>query len=92
MLAIRVIMPASGDAELLQQDSGTVDLEPVFYGHEASGPHIQICELEAVEGTDSKKPGSTKREYKVTKVLSRYRIVLKSGGATLKLMKASPSK
>lgn len=42
--ALRVIMPASGDMELIGQKSGTIDLRPVYYGNECMGPHLQVVE------------------------------------------------
>lgn len=44
IMALRVIMPASGDMELISQKSGTIDLRPIYYGNECMGPHLQLVE------------------------------------------------
>jgi hypothetical protein len=42
IIALRVVMPSTGDMELLAQDGGAIDLKPYYYGGEAAGPHIQL--------------------------------------------------
>ena len=44
IIALRVIMPASGDMELLAQKTGVIDLRPIYYGNECMGPHLQLVE------------------------------------------------
>ena len=65
MLALRIVMPSEGDMAVLAQDGGTIDLQPVFYGGEASGPHIQILETE---------------KGKASKVIGRFRLRVKQDG------------
>lgn len=64
MLALRIVMPCSGDMAMLKQDGGTIDLQPIFYGTEAAGPHIQIVELNG----------------KSEKVVSRFRLKIRTDG------------
>lgn len=64
--ALRLIMPSAGDMELLNQEGGTIDLEPIYYGSESMGPHIQI-----VQGH---KDGA---KFIVDKILCRYRLKVK---------------
>ena len=41
-MVMKVIMPSEGDMELCNQEGGTVNLSPLFYGNESMGPHIVI--------------------------------------------------
>lgn len=43
-IRLRLIMPTTGDMELLSQEGGTIDLSPIFYGGESMGPHIQVLQ------------------------------------------------
>ena len=45
MLVLRVVMPCSGDMSIVKQDGGTIDLQPIFYGSESAGPHIQVIDV-----------------------------------------------
>lgn len=42
ILALRLVMPSVGDMELIDQDGGTIDLLPIFYGKDSMGPHVQV--------------------------------------------------
>jgi hypothetical protein len=64
MLALRIVMPCSGDMAVLRQDGGTIDLQPIFYGTEAAGPHIQIVDING----------------KAEKVVSRFRLKVRADG------------
>ena len=64
MLALRIVMPCVGDMAVLKQDGGTIDLQPIFYGPEAAGPHIQMVEINGKE----------------EKVVSRFRLKVKNDG------------
>lgn len=46
MLAIQIVMPSEGDMILVKQEGGAVMLQPVFYGKECAGPHIQILDVD----------------------------------------------
>lgn len=67
MLALRVVMPCVGDMAVLKQDGGTIDLQPIFYGSEAAGPHIQVVDIN----------GKTER------IISRFRLKVKPDGKVL---------
>lgn len=72
MLALRIVMPSNGDMEFLAQDGGIIDLEPIFYGNESMGPHLQVVEGKKVDG-----------KFIVTKILNRSRLKMKSDGKLL---------
>ena len=67
-LVLRIVMPSVGDMELLQQNGGTVDLLPIFYGEESMGPHVQVLSITHVEGKETQT------------VLGRFRLKLRSDG------------
>jgi hypothetical protein len=62
-------MPSEGDMELIEQDGGVLLLNPVFYGGESMGPHLQIVDIVVKEG-----------KAEVKSVVSRARIKLKPDG------------
>ena len=64
MIALRIAMPSQGDMTLLNQEGGIIDLAPVFFNAESSGPHLQVVEIE---------------NGKVTRIHSRYRIKMRAG-------------
>lgn len=64
MIAMRIVMPSAGDMVMLKQDGGTVDLQPIFYGSESAGPHIQLLDING----------------KTEKVLSRFRLKVRPDG------------
>ena len=70
ILALRLVMPSLGDMELIGQDGGTVDLLPIFYGHDSMGPHIQV-----VRGSRDEKG-----KLVVRSVEGRYKLELKENG------------
>jgi hypothetical protein len=47
-MKLRLIMPTTGDMELVSQEGGTIDLGPIFYGGESMGPHIQLLQGDKV--------------------------------------------
>ena len=69
-LVLRLIMPSAGDMELVAQEGGVINLEPVFYGNESMGPHIQVVEGHKVDGG----------KFVVDKILGRYRLKIKEDG------------
>jgi hypothetical protein len=70
MIALRLVMPSTGDMELVEQAGGTIDLVPIFYDGDCMGPHLQVVELNKnAEGA-----------LTVTKIVKRYRIVMKQDG------------
>jgi hypothetical protein len=64
MIAFRLVMPSTGDMELIEQTGGVIDLVPIYYDGVCMGPHLQVVELS--------KDG--------TKTLKRYRIVMNQDG------------
>ena len=64
-IVLRVIMPSAGDMKLGKQDDGIINLDPIFYGNECMGPHIQVVEI----GSDGEET-----------VLSRQKLKLKRDG------------
>ena len=68
-MALRLIMPSPGDMELIAQEGGVIDLEPVFYGNESMGPHIQLVQGHKEDG-----------KFVVDKVMGRYRLKIKEDG------------
>ena len=69
-LVLRLIMPSVGDMELAQQQGGTIDLRPIFYGTESMGPHVQVLR------------GHTNKEgkFEVQAVLGRFKLRMKADG------------
>jgi len=43
--AIQLVMPNTGDMQLLRQEGGTILLTPMYFAGECSGPHIQFVEV-----------------------------------------------
>jgi len=64
MLVLRFIMPCAGDMAVVKQEGGTFDLQPIFYGSEAAGPHIQVVDVTG----------------KTEKLVSRFRLKVKPDG------------
>lgn len=64
--ALRIIMPASGDMELVSQKSGIIDLKPIYYGNECMGPHLQLVEGHMQD-----------TEFVIDKVVSRSKLKIK---------------
>jgi hypothetical protein len=71
VIELRLVMPSTGDMELVKQEGGTIDLRPVFYGNESMGPHIQVLSCEVDE--QGKRIG-------VPMIVSRYRLKLRDDG------------
>lgn len=67
MLAIQIIMPSEGDMTMLDQQGGALLLQPVFYGGDCSGPHINVVDVDD-------------RTKKITNVVSRSRLRIKPDG------------
>lgn len=72
MLALRMVMPSNGDMELLGQEGGIIDLEPVFFGNESMGPHLQVVSGKKIDG-----------KFVVERIISRSRLKLKVDGKLL---------
>ena len=70
-LVLRLVMPSTGDMELMAQNGGTIDLQPIFYGDESMGPHIQVLSMELDGEGKSKSPPI---------IMSRYRLKLRGDG------------
>lgn len=66
MIAIQIVMPSEGDMILLKQEGGAVLLQPVFYGKECAGPHIQVLEVD--------------KDGKTLEIKARCRIKINSDG------------
>ena len=43
-MKLKLIMPSEGDMELVNQEGGSILLEPIFYGTTSMGPHIQVLD------------------------------------------------
>lgn len=72
MLALRIVMPSNGDMELLGQEGGIIDLDPIFFGNESMGPHLQVVSGKKVND-----------KFVVERVVSRCRLKLKADGKLL---------
>lgn len=70
MLAIQLIMPSEGDMALVEQKGGAIMLQPVFYGGECAGPHVQLVDVQIGSKGESSKPV----------ILGRYRLRIKADG------------
>ena len=49
---LRLIMPSAGDMDIINQEGGKIDLEPLFYGNESMGPHLQAIEIDTATGAE----------------------------------------
>lgn len=70
MLAIQLIMPSEGDMALVKQEGGTILLQPVFYGGECAGPHVQLVDV-------SLDPSGKPNKFTIK---GRYRLRIKADG------------
>ena len=43
-MQLKLIMPSEGDMELVKQDGGAIILDPIFYGSNSMGPHVQVVD------------------------------------------------
>jgi len=78
---LMVVMPGQGDMELVGQSGGAIQLNPIYYGNESMGPHMQI-----VEGHND---GNA---FVVDKIIIRARIKLKQapdGTVSIELRKGN---
>ena len=69
MQVLRICMPSTGDMQLIAQNGGTIDLEPIFFGKEAAGPHIQVLEGNMRDG-----------KFEPKEAVARYKLKLKQDG------------
>lgn len=67
MLGIQIIMPSEGDMAVLDQQGGSILLQPVFYGGDCAGPHIRIVDVD-------------EKTNKVKNVTGKFRLRIKSDG------------
>lgn len=45
-MLVKMIMPSEGDMVLVNQDGGTLLLQPVYFGGDCAGPIIQFVDAE----------------------------------------------
>ena len=67
MLAIQIIMPSEGDMIMLHQEGGTLLLQPVFYGGDCAGPHINVVDV-------------NEHTNEITDIVSRSRLRIRPDG------------